>query len=62
MSKSRNEGTAVAEPRLQPVRVDLEPEVHDLLRVEAAKERMSMSKFARMMLTRLVRERAGKGH
>lgn len=51
---------AVALPKPQPVRVDLDPKVHHLLRQVAAKDNMSMSKFARMMLTNIVVERAEK--
>lgn len=44
-----------AEPKLMPVRVDLEPEVHDLLRLAAAKARMSMARFARETLSKVLR-------
>lgn len=62
MAKKRRPKTveAVAEPKLQPVRVDLEPEIHDLLRIEAARERMSMARFARTIITQAMRERAQK--
>jgi hypothetical protein len=49
---------AVAEPRLMPVRVDLEPEHHDRLRLVAAKKRMSMARFAKTILVETVRRMA----
>jgi hypothetical protein len=49
------------ETKLKPVRVDLEPAIHDVLRIEAAKARMSMASFARQALTKLLMERSKKG-
>lgn len=56
--RSTKKMEAVAEPKMMPVRVDLDPKDHDLLRLVAAKERMSMARYAKVVLTRIVREQA----
>lgn len=43
-------------PRAKPVRLDLEPEIHRLLRLVAADANMSMAAYAREMLERHLRE------
>lgn len=48
----------VMETKLQPVRVDLERKTHDLLRLVAASERMSMARYAKTMLAKVVHEQA----
>lgn len=48
----------VAESKLLPVRIDLDSKDHDRLRLVAAKERMSMKRYAQTMLTKIVREQA----
>jgi hypothetical protein len=48
---------AVAEPSVKPVRLDLAPDLHQMLRVVAAEEGMPMSVYARDVLERTVRER-----
>lgn len=52
--KSKMEETA--DPKLKPVRVDLAPDIHHLLRLVAASEDLSMAAYARMALERDVRE------
>lgn len=47
-----------SEPALRPVRVDLTPEVHRLLRLVAADEEVSMAAFARDALETTLREEA----
>lgn len=49
-----------AEPKTKPVRLDLTPEDHRLLRIEAAKADSSMASFARDVLLEALRKRAGK--
>jgi len=46
---------ATAEVKTKPVRVDLTPEDHHLLRKRAADANMSMAAFARMVLIKLLR-------
>lgn len=48
----------VAEPKTRPVRLDLPPDVHRLLRLVAADEEVSMASFARDLLSRTLREEA----
>ena len=56
--KKDKEMPAVSDtPKLKPVRLDLSPEDHHLLRVEAAKADMSMAGYARMVLMRAIKER-----
>lgn len=50
--------TAESEPKTKPVRLDLTPEVHRLLRVAAALEGKPMALFARELVEREVRRRA----
>ncbi len=56
---------ATAEPKAKPVRLDLDPEVHRMLRVVAAEDGKPMSIFARDVVERTVRElygsRKGRG-
>jgi hypothetical protein len=56
---------ATVEPKTKPVRLDLDPEVHHMLRVVAAEDGKPMSIFARDVVERTVRElygsRKGRG-
>jgi predicted HicB family RNase H-like nuclease len=45
----------------KPVRVDLRPELHDVLRIEAAKARKSMAAFVRELVEKFLTERQKKG-
>jgi hypothetical protein len=49
-----------AEPVLKPVRLDLTPETHHLLRRVAADADMSMAAYARDTLERVLKEEAKK--
>jgi predicted HicB family RNase H-like nuclease len=49
---------ATAEVETKPVRLDLSPEVHRLLRIVAADEDMSMASYARRYLEVHLREEA----
>ena len=49
---------AVAPPELKPVRVDLSPDVHKLLRLVSADAGVSMASFARAALEQVVRVEA----
>ncbi len=51
--------TATA-PATKPVRVDLAPDEHRLLRLAAADAEMSMAAFARLMLVRALTPQRGK--
>jgi hypothetical protein len=59
MARKKTEGKtmpATMEPKTtKPVRLDLSPEDHHLLRKKAADANMSMAAFARMMLIKLIR-------
>ena len=48
---------ATAEPKVKPVRVDLTPEEHKLLRLEAAEAETSMSALAHELLVASLRAR-----
>jgi plasmid stability protein len=52
----KKEMPATAEPGLKPVRLDLPPEVHRLLRLVAAHEGLSMAAYARNHLEQHLRE------
>jgi hypothetical protein len=43
---------AVAEPKLKPVRLDLPPDLHRMLRLVAADQGTSMASYARDLLAR----------
>jgi hypothetical protein len=45
-----------AAPIIKPVRLDLSPSEHHLLRRRAADANMSMAKFARLVIVRALRE------
>lgn len=63
MAKKKSEQTempATAEPKTRPVRLDLPPDVHRLLRLVAADEEVSMASYARELLARVLREEAKK--
>jgi plasmid stability protein len=45
-----------AEPKTRPVRLDLAQEDHDRLRLRAAKARLSMAAYARMVLMKAIEE------
>lgn len=51
---------AAAETKVKPVRLDLSPEDHKLLRIEAAKADMSMAAFARQVLVNALKAGGGK--
>jgi hypothetical protein len=51
-----------AEPKTKPVRLDMLAEDHDRLRLRAAKARLSMAAYARMVLMREIeREEENEG-
>jgi predicted HicB family RNase H-like nuclease len=54
----RKKMPATAEPKTKPVRLDLQPDAHRLLRLVAASEGMSMAAYARDVVERHVREEA----
>ena len=56
--KSQMPATAgpTAEPKTKPVRLDLPPNVHRLLRLVAADDEMSMASYARDVLERHLKE------
>lgn len=57
MAKKRGKPMpAAAEPKTRPVRLDLSAEDHDRLRIQAAKSRLSMAAYARMILMRAIEE------
>ena len=61
MARKRTEKRAMettAEPKVKPVRLDLTPEVHRLLRLVAADAEVSMASYARDVVERHVRETA----
>lgn len=45
-----------AEPKTKPVRLDLDPELHQMLRVVAAEQGKPMAVFARDLVERTVRQ------
>jgi hypothetical protein len=47
--------SATAEVKVKPVRLDLTPEDHHLLRKKAADANMSMAAYARMMIVKILR-------
>ena len=52
---------AAAEPKLKPVRLDLSPEEHRLLRIRAAEGDKSMAAFAREVLVETLKAMKPKG-
>lgn len=52
---------ATAEPKTKPVRLDLSPETHHMLRMVAAQENKPMAVFAREVVERVVTETLSKG-
>jgi predicted DNA-binding protein len=46
---------AIAEPKTKPVRLDLEPDLHQMLRVVAAEQGKPMAVFAREVVEQTVR-------
>ncbi len=50
---------ATAEPKTKPVRLDLDLELHQMLRVVAAEQGKPMAVFAREVVERTVRELYG---
>lgn len=64
MARKRTETAAMpaapAEIKTKPVRLDLEPDVHRLLRLVAADEEVSMASYARDVLERVLRDEAKK--
>jgi hypothetical protein len=57
MARKKVEATvpAIAEPKTKPVRLDLTPEDHHLLRKKAADANMSMSAYAKSQLLKLLK-------
>ena len=57
MARKKVEGEMpqIAEPKAKPVRLDLTPEDHHLLRRKAADANMSMAAYARMMLVKILK-------
>ena len=57
MTKKKAEETVpqTAEPKVKPVRLDLSPEDHHLLRKKAADANMSMSAFAKMVVIKVLK-------
>lgn len=49
-----------AEPKVKPVRLDLTPEEHKMLRLEAAEEETSMNMLARQILVQALVARRAK--
>jgi predicted DNA-binding protein len=47
---------ATAEPKIKPVRLDLEADLHQMLRVVAAEQGKPMAVFAREVVEKVVRE------
>jgi hypothetical protein len=62
MAKKRSEKPEMPatanEPKTKPVRLDLPPDVHRLLRLVAADEEMSMASYARELLEKHLRDEA----
>jgi predicted HicB family RNase H-like nuclease len=58
--KTEKKMPAEAETKIRPVRLDLTPEVHRLLRLVAADEDVSMAAFARDIVEERLREEAKK--
>ena len=56
--KQEQEVPATAEAKTKPVRLDLEPEVHRLLRLVAADDEKSMAAYARDVLEEVLRQEA----
>jgi hypothetical protein len=52
---------ATAEPKTKAVRLDLEPDMHQMLRVVAAQQGKPMAVFAREVVEKTVRELHGRG-
>lgn len=53
---------AIAEPKTKPVRLDLDPELHQMLRVVAAEQGKPMAVFARELVEKTIREMYGRRH
>jgi predicted HicB family RNase H-like nuclease len=51
---------SVADPKTKPVRLDLEPDVHQMLRVVAAEQGKPMAVFAREVVEETVRKMYGE--
>lgn len=64
MARKKTEGkqmpATAAEPKLKPVRLDLTPEDHQLLRVVAAEQGKPMAVFAREIVVRTIHEMHAK--
>jgi hypothetical protein len=61
MARKKVEGKmpATAEPKVKPVRLDLTPEDHHLLRRKAADANMSMAAYAKSMLLQILKGKPG---
>ena len=59
-SAEKPEMPAIAEPKTKPVRLDLSPEEHKLLRVQAALADMSMAAFARKVMIDALKAKGAK--
>lgn len=51
---------AISDPKTKPVRLDLPPELHRLLRISAANLERSMSEHARHIVTEWLRDEANR--
>jgi len=51
---------ATVEPKTKPVRLDLDPELHQMLRVVAAEQGKPMAVFARELVEQTVRNLYGE--
>ena len=58
--KTEKDMPAEAKVEIRPVRLDLSPEIHRLLRLVAADEDVSMASYARDQLERHLKEEAKK--
>lgn len=57
--RPEKEMPATAEPKTKPVRLDLPPDVHHMLRIVAAEEAKPMAVFAREIVAEVVAKRYG---
>jgi len=56
MAKKKATPMPATEAKIRPVRLDLSQEDHDRLRVRAAKARLSMAAYCRMVLMRAIEQ------
>lgn len=60
-SKGAKKMAVTTEPKAKPVRVDLDPAVHQQFRVEAAKEGVSMAAMGKRIIEEWVAKRKSSG-